>query len=297
MRTLIPLAGVIALIADPAAAHGDEAHGAAPEWTFDPWILAPLLLVALLYGAGSLKIARRSLHAGPMFRKQSLAFWSGWGILAGALVSPLHWLGEHMFTFHMIEHELVMAVAAPLIVLARPVGPLAWGLPRAGRQCLKALFGALRKVWSMLTSGPVATGLHGLAIWIWHAPPFFDAAVTNVTLHRLQHLSFFLTAVVFWWSVLWVESRASAAWRLFVTMIHTSILGALMAFAPHILYASQTRAAMQRGLTPLEDQQLAGILMWVPGGTIYAGGALVLLMMWISTSSQGGRHGKSLRAS
>jgi cytochrome c oxidase assembly factor CtaG len=119
--------------------------------------------------------------------------------------------------------------------------------------------------------------------------------VTNVTLHRLQHLSFFVTAVLFWWSVLWRSNRGVAAWHLFLTMLHTSILGALMALAPHVLYVAQTRVSQDWGMTPLEDQQLAGVVMWIPAGTIYAGAALALFALWINASSKRGGRVQRLR--
>ena len=106
---------------------------------------------------------------------------------------------------------------------------------------------------------------------------------TNVVLHRLQHLSFFLTAVLFWWSVFRRSETGAAAWHVFVTMLHTSVLGALDGTgAASALPASKQAAAAAWGLTPLEDQQLAGIIMWVPAGTIYAGAALALIALWIT---------------
>ena len=207
-------------------------------------------------------------------------------------MSPLHWLGERLFTFHMIEHEIIMAISAPLIVLSRPVGTLLWSLPRririkAGRVMQLA---AVRKAWNWLSAGSTATLLHAIAIWAWHAPALFDAAVTNVVIHRLQHLSFFLTAVLFWWSVFRRSETGAAAWQVFVTMLHTSVLGALMALTPRVLYVAQTATASAWGLTPLEDQQLAGIIMWVPAGTIYAGTALALMAIWIRRSGQKARR-------
>jgi cytochrome c oxidase assembly factor CtaG len=127
--------------------------------------------------------------------------------------------------------------------------------------------------------------IHGVAIWVWHAPLLFDAAVVDVTMHRLQHLSFLLTAVLFWWSVLRSSETGVAAWHLFTTMLHTSVLGALMALSPRVLYGAQTATALQWGLTPLEDQQLAGLIMWIPAGTIYAGAALALMAIWVRHSS------------
>jgi putative membrane protein len=93
---------------------------------------------------------------------------------------------------------------------------------------------------------------------------------------------------LFWWSVLRSTDRGLAAWHLFVTMLHMSILGALMALAPRVLYIAQTPTAPEWGLTPLEDQQLAGIVMWVPAGTIYAGAAIALFAMWIAKSGAEG---------
>jgi cytochrome c oxidase assembly factor CtaG len=146
---------------------------------------------------------------------------------------------------------------------------------------------AVTATWRWLSQGSHATVLHGVAIWAWHAPVLFDAAVTNVALHRAQHLSFFLTAVLFWWSVLRRSESGAGAWHVFITMLHTSALGALMALAPRVLYGLQTATASAWGLSPLEDQQLAGIIMWIPAGTIYAGAALALLTIWIR---QAGEH-------
>jgi cytochrome c oxidase assembly factor CtaG len=266
-----------------ALAHGGASHAHA-DWSFDPWIVMPLCVIGLLYLVGTAALWRRSGagHGIALWRAASYA--AGWIALAAALCSPLHQLGEHLFTFHMIEHEIVMAVAAPLVVLARPAIAALWALPVAARQLVaRALRGrAVRTSWRALTRPGCATLLHGGAIWLWHVPGVFDAAVTTAWIHRVQHLSFFLTAVLFWWALVRINEYGIATWHLFVTMIHTSVLGALMALAPRVLYGVQTADAAQWGLTPLEDQQLAGMVMWVPAGTIYAGAALVFMALWIS---------------
>jgi putative membrane protein len=270
-------------------AHGDDDHAATLSWTLDPWIVLPIAVISLLYFSGHIKLSRRSRHSGPM-RWQGLFFCSGLLTLAGALISPLHWLGEHLFTFHMIEHEVVMAVSAPLIVLGRPVGLLLWGLPRRARRAIGTLMASppIRRAWDWCAGGACATVIHGVAIWAWHLPFLFDAAVTSTTLHRLQHLSFFATALLFWWAVVWRSEHGAAAWHLFVTMIHTGILGALMALSPRVLYAAQTQTASAWGLTPLQDQQLAGMIMWMPSGTIYAAAALTMTALWVGHSGKGG---------
>lgn len=289
MPNLIPLLALAwALLPSTAAAHGGVAHGAVAgaSWTFDVWIMTPLALSALTYAAGLIRLAPRlDQWRGPI-RLRSLAYGAGWLALAAALVSPLHWLGEHLFTAHMVEHELVMAIAAPLLVLARPVGVLLWALPRRPRHLTGRIMRhpAVLSGWRAVSGGGTATVLHGAAIWGWHLPAAFDAAVTNEALHRLQHLSFFLTALLFWWAVLRPDQRGAGAWHLFITMLHTSALGALIALAPRVLYAAQTAAAPSWGLTALEDQQLAGVVMWVPAGTIYVGAGLALLACLIRPS-------------
>jgi cytochrome c oxidase assembly factor CtaG len=100
---------------------------------------------------------------------------------------------------------------------------------------------------------------------------------------------------LFWWSVLRRSETGVAAWRLFITMLHTGVLGALMTLAPRVLYQPQTAAALEWGLTPLEDQQLAGLIMWVPAGTIYAGAALALTTIWIRQSGSDPRRRDAFR--
>ncbi|RZN36206.1 cytochrome c oxidase assembly protein [Bradyrhizobium sp. Leo121] len=274
---------LILLLATPADAHGVEQSLDGASWTFDCWIIVPLLAFGGMYAIGALTLSQRRGWNGGARNWRDIACLVGWLSLAAALVSPLHWLGERLFTFHMVEHEIIMAVAAPLIAIARPVGTLLWSLPRRTRLNMGRLMRhpVTRTTWNWLSAGRNATLLHGVAIWAWHAPVLFDAAVDNLLLHRLQHLSFFVTAVLFWWSVFRRSETGAAAWHVFVTMLHTSLLGALMALAPRVLYQQQTAASAAWGLTPLEDQQLAGIIMWVPAGTIYAGAALALIAIWI----------------
>jgi putative membrane protein len=291
MRALIAIAFAMAALSSAACAHGGATDSAHASWTFDPWIVVPLAAIAMLHAAGTWRLRSRSRRRSSRNR-QSLAFWSGWLSLGAALVSPLHWLGEHLFTFHMIEHEILMAVSAPLLVVARPIGTMLWALPQAVRQRTARLLRSspVRTLWNGIAGGGNATLLHGVAIWAWHAPQLFDAAVENVVYHRLQHVSFLATAILFWWAVLWRSPAGAAAWHVIITMLHTSVLGALMALAPRVLYGAQTATSAAWGLTPLEDQQLAGIIMWVPAGTIYAGAALALLALWIRSSSDKARR-------
>jgi putative membrane protein len=271
--------------AQDASAHGGHETGL--SWSFDPWLTVPLLLSALLLLRGFERLWRRARRGRKHILWCALACAAGWVSLAAALVSPFHSISEQLFTAHMIEHEIIMAIAAPLLVMARPGAAFLWSLPRSARRAAVRLTRgmAIQRSWSALTQPLAATLLHAIAIWAWHLPALFDAAVTNLALHRLQHLSFFVTALFFWWAMLRRSDRGVAAGDLFFTMIHTGILGAILVFAPRVLYGAQTALAPEWGLTPLEDQQLAGLIMWVPAGTIYAGAALVFFARWISQSS------------
>jgi cytochrome c oxidase assembly factor CtaG len=301
MRTLARfLPALLLLVPCGALAHGADPHGNLPAWTFDPWVVLPLVGVLALYLVG-LGVLWRRAGAGHGIRFwQAGCYLAGWLALAGALLSPLHWWGEHLFTAHMIEHEVVMIVAAPLLVLGRPLGAGLWAWPAAARRQVGRLAqggGPVGLPWRLLTRPAVASLLHALAIWVWHVPALFDATVTSTALHRLQHLSFLLSALLFWWAMLHRAHPGTAAAHLFATMVHTGILGAVLCFAPRVLFRAQTAQAVLWGLTPLEDQQLAGLVMWVPGGIVYIGAALAFVALWIRRSGGWKDGGDALRAS
>ena len=271
----------------PAFAHGGVDHEIA-SWEWDIWIVTPLALSAALYLRGVWLIWDRAGLGRGVAVWQALCFASGWLTLFGALCSPLHWLGEHLFTAHMVEHELLMAVAAPLLAVSRPLGAFMRALPKTSRRSLMtgAHTTAVRALWRGLMDPTFATILQGVALWLWHAPVLFDATVTNELLHRLQHVSFLASALIFWWALFRrpANDYGANAVHVFATMVHMSLLGALLALTPRVLYLAQTAPAAQFGLTPLEDQQLAGLVMWVPAGTIYAGVALIMIGRWMGAS-------------
>jgi cytochrome c oxidase assembly factor CtaG len=271
------------LLATPAAAHdlGERAHHEPPGWTLDPWITLPLLIAAVLFAVGWRRlIARSGLGAGALNRRARL-FAVGLVILAAALVSPLHEAGERSFAAHMFEHELLMLVAAPLLVLAEPLAIMLWGFPTGWRRSIgRAAGGAIVAVpWRGLTGAVTATLLQAAALWLWHAPALFDRALASERWHVAQHLSFLVAALLFWSAMFHRRTPAGvAALCLVATSIVSGALGALMAFATSPWYAGYAALGMAPfGLTPAEDQQVAGLLMWVPGGLVHAGAALLLM--------------------
>jgi putative membrane protein len=261
-----------------------EPHDLWTAWRFEPGIVIPLLISALLYAIG----ARR--QRGVRLRDM-LCFWSGWLILAMALVSPLHPLGETLFSAHMAQHEILMLCAAPLMVLSRPLVPSLWGLPVETRRLLGrwAKSTIVRRTWAALTAPLAAWTIHAIALWSWHAPFLFQATLQNEWVHAAQHLSFFLSALLFWWSLFYARGRGgygSAVLYVFTTGVHTSILGALLTFANTVWYPAYRDTVAPWKLTALEDQQIGGLIMWVPAGLVYLAAGLFLLAAWMRESDR-----------
>jgi len=187
----------------------------------------------------------------------------------------------------MVQHETLMLVAAPLLVTGRALPTFLWALPHDAR--LRAghvtRSGWLRGPWSLLTSPLSAWLLHAAALWLWHVPALFNAAVTRAAVHDWQHTTFLVTALIFWHSLLRKGvrgSRGMALLYLFTTTIHTGVLGALLTFAPYPLYATLDPGLRDpSGLSALEDQQLGGLIMWVPGSIVYVAAALLIIGQWL----------------
>jgi cytochrome c oxidase assembly factor CtaG len=149
----------------------------------------------------------------------------------------------------MVEHELLMLIAPPLLILGRPYAALAGALPRHSRLLALA-------AWPLRTPPSAAIALHAAALWVWHLPRLFNAGLESEVIHALQHASFFWTALLFWWVVFRRVGTGVAVLCLLVMLIASGALAALLTFAPAPLYAGAT----------LHDQQLGGLVMWVPAG-------------------------------
>jgi putative membrane protein len=256
-------------------------------WTLDPVLLVPLGLALLIFVTGWLRLSRRA-SARP---SGAGLFLSGWTVLTLALVSPLHEAGERSFTMHMIEHELIMLVATLLLASSNTGGVLAWGLPRALRLSLGGSWKSpLQSLWKRLTEPITATAIQGVVMWVWHAPVLFDRALESSGWHIAQHASFFISSLLFWWAMLHPRARGGygvSAACLFVTSLIGGALGALMSFSQSPWYADYAAMGMTGiGLDPVADQQLAGLLMWIPGGLVHGIAALALFYRWLKSAEE-----------
>jgi putative membrane protein len=280
LRLLLLLVG---FAATPAFAHGGHDH--AIGWTLDPILLVPLGLALLIYAVGWMRLSRRA--SAPV---RPWLFLSGWAVLTLALVSPLHQAGERSFTMHMIEHELIMLVATLLLAASNAGGVLAWGLPRPFRLALGGSWKSpLQALWRRLTEPVTATIVQGAVMWAWHAPPLFDRALENSGWHIAQHTCFFVSALLFWWAMLHPRGRSGgygvSAACLFVTSLIGGALGALMSLSSSPWYADYAAMGMTGiGLDPVDDQRLAGLIMWIPGGLVHGVAALAMFYKWLKGS-------------
>jgi putative membrane protein len=234
MKRMLALAVVISPV---LLAHEGEAlkpHDLWTAWSFDPGVVIPLVLVAVLYFRGA-----STKHG--VSDRQEFCFWVGWFVLCIALLSPLHPLGEGLFSAHMAQHEVLMVAAAPLLVLSRPVVALLWGFPFAWRHGLGQLSKrtAFQGTWRFATHPLTAWWIHAAALWVWHIPYLFQATLSSDWVHSAQHMSFLGSALLFWWSLFHAHGKAHygvGVLYLFTTAAHTSILGALLTFASTAWY-------------------------------------------------------------
>jgi putative membrane protein len=250
-----------------AQAHGVSGAG---WWTLDPWVWVPLLLLVVLYLRGA---ARRGTGRPRMVTQGGFAL--ALLALGLALIWPLDVLSETSFGAHMAQHMLLIGVAAPLLVFSASARVLFHGLPLARRARKLAL------PWHLAARPRFAFALHAAAIWIGHAPLVIYWTIEHRWFHILEHAALLGTALLFWSAL--ARSRRNgygeaALWTL-ATMLHTGALGALLTFAPRPLYAGYA----------LDDQQLAGLIMWVPMGTVYFGACIFLASRLLGSAERSTR--------
>ena len=264
-------------------AHAGEAHEL--SWTWEPWTIALLALTGALYAIGVRRL-------GAAFKWQTLAFALGWITLVIALLSPLDELSEILFSAHMAQHELLIMVAAPLLVFGRPLIAFLWALPmrwrlRAGGLCQTP---PVAKTWHFISGPLVVTVLHALALWVWHLPSLYEATLGNDFIHAMQHLSFLLTAALFWCAL--IHGRYGrmgygvAVVYVFITAAHSGILGALIALSPNVIYPIYEQTTAQWGVNAIDDQQLAGLLMWIPAGVVFTIIGVALFAAWLGEAER-----------
>jgi putative membrane protein len=272
------------------------AHASASEvmtwWSWEPAVIALLAITFALYTVGVRRPRRRARSAGMAGALQIAAFYAGWLSLVVALVSPLDALGGILFSAHMAQHEMLMVVAAPLLVLGRPLAAFLWAMPARWRLPLSSWTqrAPVAAAWRAITNPLVATVVHGIALWTWHLPALYEATLRSEGIHAVQHSSFLFSATLFWWALIhgrWGRlGYGVAVGYVFITAAHSGALGALITFAPSVLYPIYATTTARWGFSALDDQQLAGLIMWIPAGVLLTIAAVGLMVGWLAEAER-----------
>ena len=290
MRIAVPV--LLVLASARLAAHAGEAHVTAGPSAWDLLAYAVLLAVGALYVRGTLRIRGRG---GVQPALERWAFALGWVAMAAAILPPLDGLATQLFSAHMAQHELMMLVAAPLMIAGRPLSTCLWGVPQRWRGAVAAPLqrSSVSAVWRLLTAPVAAWALHGIVVWVWHLPGLYERAVADEAVHALQHATFVGTSALFWWGL--VDGRygragyGAAVFYVFTTAVHTGILGALFTFAGTPLYSVYVAGAGARQGDALADQQVAGLIMWVPAGIVLTLLGVALFAAWLGEAERRAR--------
>jgi putative membrane protein len=289
----IPVALGIAALAWPALA---LAHGAVPAepptlanlvlgWHFEPTVAVPLALA----GLGWLALVRRvrRLHPEhPVATSRSLAFLGGLVAIAVALMSGIESYDTTLFSVHMVQHLLLVLVAAPLIALAAPITQLLRAAPRSFRT--RVLLPVLHSNAVAAVSHPVVAWLaFALVLWGSHFSPLFNAALEDRTAHDVEHGLYLASALLFWWPVVGLDPSPrrlgypARALYLLLQLPLNSFLGMAILFAQAPLYPHYATLGTPYGITALADQETAGGIMWLGGDVVFIGALLLLIAAWM----------------
>ena len=243
-------------------------------WHWRPEVLLVVGALGSAYGSGWWRL-RNARRRGGRSTWQLIAYMTGLVTLGAALISPIDHLADVLFAAHMIQHLLLTMAAAPLLLLGNPLSACLWGLPRRVRRLAGRLLtrnAPLRKLLWTLTLMPVAWFLHVGTLWAWHFPDAYQAALRNHFLHDLEHLTFFGTALLFWWPIIGpaprLHGRVHPGFGIVYLLAATgqnTLLGAVIALPERVLYPYYTAPPRLFGLSPLDDQAAAGGIMWISG--------------------------------
>ncbi len=248
------------------------------------------VILLALYLTGLVRLWRNAGVGQGIQVRQAAGFGAGWVALAVALSPTLHELSERRLFAHMVQHELLMVIAAPFLAWSAPMVAVLWALPRRMRRGAASLVPDVsRPWWRLLTAAPSVFLLYAAALWLWHMPAAYVFAMEHGWAHDIEHLCFLFTACLFWWGIAYGEhGRArygAAVVYVFATAVHGGLLGALLTVAPSVWYSPYFLQGTA-GLSALEDQQLAGLLMWIPASIGFVVGGLMLFAAWLGHSDR-----------
>jgi cytochrome c oxidase assembly factor CtaG/cytochrome c2 len=293
MILLAGVAGVTATFFGTAQAHEAAQAEAALPWA-DIAVNMALVLAAACYAVGLRRFRRQSGRL-PVAAMAVGAFYVGLASLAAAVAPPVDGLLEQLFSLHMLQHLCLMLLCAPLIVLGRPALVLLLSMPRPARRWLGSRQAAQRmlKAAGWLTNPLLAWVAFSGVFVFWHLPGPYSTALQHPAVHVLEH-AMFLGASMAFWSVVFAGHGHGLDYGARLIYVGTAAVlgglpGALMILAPRPIYWVHADDVSAWGLTLVQDQQLAGLIMWVPGGLVYLLAIAWLFVRWLAFAGSRGR--------
>jgi putative membrane protein len=287
---LRPIIAALALLSASAvwaqAADADSEALTWSSWVFEPSVVVPAFLFALVYVAG---IIRRHAVDEPVQLWRHAAFLGGVATVYLALESPLDAIADHSFWMHQIQHMLLRMIAPMLVALAAPQAMLIAGLPAAlRRNAMTPLFGnvVLRRIFSFFVDPAVVTALFVAALYAWQFPPFHNTAILNDTVHDWMHFTMLAAGLLFWWRIF--EPRPAPAgvsyggrlMMLLIVMLTQIGLGAYTTLKSVVLYPSYDAIGRAFGIPPLTDEMIGGFIMWAPSCMMCVVAVIIVVHMW-----------------
>lgn len=269
------------------------------DWRFE--VIIPLAILGLLFTSGWRRLRSRTERSSAQDNRKPptrlgavwrpISYWAGLLVIALALVSPIDVLVQQLFFTHMTQHLLLIMIAPPLLLLPNPMPFLLWGLPTRLRFLAGRFIGLLLNKNSMtgslirkVTTPGIIYLTFIIIIFGWHDPNLYNAALRSEFVHDLEHITFFLAGMLFWWQVIGagpvIHKQFGQIGRIVFTLAAippNMALGIVLAFTPVVIYTFYNDAPRLLNMSPLTDQQLSGIIMWIPGSMMYLIAALILI--------------------
>jgi len=263
--------------------HHDHAHLLSYTWDLDHVIVWVLPLALLLYAYGFRRVHQQMPDRYPLWRLASFA--GGVAVVFLAVASPLHAWGEVRLYLHMTQHMLLTMVAPPLLWMGQPIVPMLRAFPpRLVKSSARPLAASaiVRGAGRAIVHPVVCWTALSAAIVVWHMPRSYELVLHSAWWHDVQHACFFGGALLFWWPVVgvWPSRPMWPRWSIIPYLVSADLINtaqsAILSFSSSLLYPSYAHVIRPEGFTALNDQMLAGVIMWVPGSIAFLLPAIAL---------------------
>ena len=284
-----------------------------PENIWAAWYLDPVIAISMLVGSWLYLRGVRDLWSTVgqdklISSRQRTSWIVAMASLAIALFSPLDALGGALFSAHMVQHLILFVVTPWLLAYARPGLGIWWGIPATWRSRIGSGVGSsgVIRVLHQASRNPIViVTMFTAVLWLWHTPALYNAALRSDFVHAVEHFSFMAGAYLLWSWLLSVHygttgpganRQGLAILIVFVTVMQSGVLGAILTFSRNPLYDMHEGYTQAWGLSLLQDQQLAGVLMWVPMGLTFTLVALLLFRSLLIASERQARRREETEA-